>query len=156
MKIFPSISNWNPHNGVPLTLEEKDMCMGPSAEVSKLSSFSYQDMHGRSIRFTSEESNQPQSSCRSSYVFMRSADGSVIFGEILFLFQHTFNESTTTLAYTNWFDGYTTDSQSGLVSTSVDARSDACPIRPAKTLSRPLVTAMDTQHCNTLWILNYQ
>ena len=80
----------------------------------------------------------------------------VIFGRITFLFEHNFNNTTSSLAYVHWFDGYSVDSDSGLRIVNVHSLSKVIsPIVSVHQLSNPLIYAVDHQHNNKVWIINF-
>ncbi len=140
---FPNIKDWRPTGGPLLSQEEIEMCAGPLNEVTKYDSISLESDYGRIVRFTGEETDRLYSKTCSSYVSTKRPDYSIVFGRIIFLFTHSFNGSTTTLAYVNWFKKYTLDRQSGLPFISLNSCSKVCGISLVEKLSKPLVTAVD-------------
>lgn len=157
---FPDVRMWSPIFGQSLTVSEQCLCKGPSKQINKCNTITIQHRHGRVIKFSSEESDRPHSSFCSSYVCIRpeitTVTLDVLFGRIAFLFQHTFNNTTSTLAYVHWFDGYTIDTDSGLRFVNVDSScKDVSPIVSVNHLSQPLIHAVDPQNSNKIWIINY-
>ena len=113
---FPDVTMWAPIFGQTLTVSEKSLCKGPSKQMNKCKTITIKHRSGRSVKFSSEASDNPNSSFSSSYVCIRTetATADVLFGRITFLFEHTFSNTTSSFAYVHWFEGYSVDADSGL------------------------------------------
>ena len=158
LRDFPEFSQWSPKEGPLLSQEEKQMCSGPTPQALKLSSWTCNGKHGRTVRLTSKEADEMSSGCKSSFVYLSKSEAlkETLFGQILFVFQHSFRGSTSVLAYVNWFEKYHIDKQSNLIYVNQESQSKYCPVVPVSQLSKPLVTASDPENSNQLWILNFQ
>ena len=151
LKQFPSVAEWMPDHGPPLSDDQKRMCSGPSNDAVKLRQYTYRDCHKRSITISSTESDSDHSYCCSSYVALLSDTTPSLIGRIVTLFQHTFL-STATFAYMSWFDGPYRDQQSDLVYVFGNAQTQS--VVPVTSLSKPLVVAYDDEEIDKIWILN--
>ena len=114
----------------------------------------------RTVTLRCEESENALSCMCSSYIVAHKANDT-IFGRIKFMFEHTFNCSTICLGYVNWYSGYSTDTETGLIfvcQDSVQSSDDQsiCPVIRLSEISRPLVIAIDPDDDNKLWILNFK
>ena len=140
---------WTPSIGSLLPEKEILMCLGPSKEIHILKSVNHEVSRKRVIKFTSE-SNATPSTC-SSIVANHSSSG-LHFGNINFLFSHTFSEFTQKFAYIK---------RSGMVMQNMIssfytvASIDINPIVLISDLIGPFVTALDLIDSNKLWILDY-
>lgn len=100
LRKFPSMSCWTPTTGPHLTLEETKM-QNISGDVVRLGRYTYRDPHGRAVTLTSKDADTKSST--SSYVFVHQPDDSNMFGQIEFLFMHTFCGNSTMFAFVRWF-----------------------------------------------------
>ncbi len=151
LRAFPGFKEWTPCGGPPLMTEEREMCQGPGSEITKQRSATSVNRHGRLVRFSSKESDKPNSACASSYVCLHQ---SRLYGRISFFFEHTFLETTSILAFVHWFDGHSCDTDSGLLYVNQESKSSECPVVSIGQLSKPLVTATDPDIPGKLWFLN--
>ena len=153
LRKFPSMSSWMPQTGPPLTNDETVMCQGMQNSVTFLNNYSYKDVHGRIVRVCTSDSDTKITS--SSHIAMHLPDRSLVFGQVQAIFRHTFIGKTSTLVFVHWFSGPQTDSESGLFFVKVDCDLSIPPVVPVCDISKPLVTAVDCDTPNKLWILNY-
>lgn len=117
-------------------------------EVVKMDWYMFTNKHGRVVTLTSRNADS-RLSC-SSYVYLKSIDESVVFGTISFFFQHPI--SIETYAYVNWFDKASREHESQLLFVHLDSSSN--PVVSANELHGPIVTAVDLDEPNKLWVLN--
>ena len=117
--------------------------------VLKMDRYVYCDEHGRKVTFTSMDSDSRLSV--SSYVYSRSFTESLTLGRIQFFFRHCLESHT--YAYVHWFGIPSKEVESELSFVFVDSVSSFSPIIPVQNLCGPVVTAVDTDQHNKLWIL---
>ena len=149
---FPSISCWTPVHGPQLTQEEKEM-QAFCSDITVLYRYAYRSSHGRKVILTGKDGDTKSST--SSFVFTRRSDGSFIFGQVEFIFVHTFCGKDTTFAFVNWFCNPKKDADSGLMYVKIDSTSTFNPVILVSKLSGPLVTAVDRGESSKLWILTF-
>lgn len=155
---FPDLSSWYPIFGSDLTTSEEYLRKGPTRQITKANIMIRQHQHGRYVKYSSAESDNPNSGFSSSYVCIKpnDPDTDVVFGRIQFLFEHTFHNVPSKLAYVHWFHGCSIDSDSGLRMVNIHSLStDMNPIITLDCLSPPLIHALDSSDTSKLWILNY-
>ena len=149
LRQFPTITNWTPSSGPPLTTIEQGM-RSISTEIHLLDRFIYNDSFGRKIVLTSMSSDT--SNKKSSYVYIKQANSSFLFGQINFIFTHTLLDSSTVFAFVKWFSPPEKDEDSGILFVDTQHHSTNNPIIPISELCGPIVTAIDG---NELWILSF-
>ena len=88
----------------------------------------------------------------SSYIYWRLADSSVVYGRIHFFFKHSL--SNDMYAYVKWFNKPARELESGLLFVYLDSVSSCNPVICVCDLSGPVVTAVDLDTPNKLWILS--
>ena len=148
LRQFPTIMNWTPSSGPPLTTIEQGM-RSISTEIHLLDRFIYNDSFGRKIVLTSMSSDT--SNKKSSYVYIKQANSSFLFGQINFIFTHALLDSTV-FAFVKWFSPPEKDEDSGILFVDTQHHSTNNPIIPISELCGPIVTAIDG---NELWILSF-
>ena len=97
------------------------------------------------MKYSSAESDNSNSGFSSSYVCIKpnDPDTDVVFGRIQFLFEHTFHNVSSKLAYVHWFHACSIDSDSGLRMVNIHSLStDMNPIITLDCLSPPLIHAL--------------
>ena len=151
LKAFPPIASWIPTSGPLLTQDELEMCKGMTSDVIRMSHFSYTDIHGREVKLTCK--NADTSKTCSSFACLCLPDKSLLVGQIEFFFEHTFNGNSDTFAFIHWFDHPQREPETGILYVNLMCRSCTNPVVHACKLSRPLVTAIDTDSPTKLWIL---
>ena len=120
-------------------------------EVIKMKTYTYTDIHDRSLMLTSIASDSRFTV--SSYVYTLLHDKSIkVYGRIQFFFKHSL--SLDVYAYVHWFSKPKTDPETELLFVYVNSFSSFNPIMLVSNLSRPLVTAIDIDTPNKLWILS--
>ena len=151
---FPPISQWTPTSGPAMTPTELQFCKDTTDVVTRRKVYKMRDKHYRWIKYSSMEGERINSVRVSSYVHHKVGlvNGIKSFGRIQFMFDHMFNGHLHTLACVCWYDGHTTERDSGLV--QVSKTSSTLTIVPFSDLSRPLIHAIDENDKNKLWILN--
>ena len=123
-----------------------------SKNILKRNRFSYKDQYGRVVTWTSGD-KEPSRQSVLSYVFTRLHDNSIIIGRIRFLFQHAINDKMH--AYVQWFAEPGKDPETELLFVNLNSFSSLNPVTLVSSLSCPLVTAIDLQFVDKLWILSY-
>ena len=121
--------------------------------VTYLDFYTYQDVHGRSIRISTESSDSPQVS--SSHISMKHPTSSPVFGQVKSIFEHSCNGVKNTFVNVHWFSNPQIDTESGLIFVCTDCDCSIPNIVPITLISKPLVTAIDSDTPTKLWILTY-
>ena len=157
---FPDLSSWSPIFGSDLTASEEFLRKGPTTQITKANIMIRQHQHKRNVKYSSAESDNPNSGFSSSCVCIKpelnDPTTEVVFGRIQFLFEHTFHNVSSKLAYVHWFHGYSIDGDSGLQMVNIHSLSTIMnPIISLDCLSPPLIHAIDSSDTSILWILNY-
>ena len=118
--------------------------------VTKFDRYTYKDAHNRMRALTSSSGDSRLT--LSSYVYTRLHDNSQVFGRINFFFQHSL--SVETYAYVKWFDKPSKELESELLFIHLDSASSLNPVVLVSTVLGPVVTAVDIDRPNILWILS--
>ena len=128
------------------------MCKGVSSDVTWLNQYIYDDAHGRKVVLQSKDRDTVHTS--SSYVYKVHSQNESIIGQVQLMFSHFFVE-VNTLAYVQWFVVPQTDRDSGLMFVDKSCETSFHSVVSVKSLSKPLVTAVDLDLKDRLWILSY-
>lgn len=155
VKQFPPFSSWEPDCGLPLTPVERTMHTGLSVDIARMDHFTYRDVHGREVRLSSMKADTESSS--SSYGILRQQDSQCLtVGHISFFFEHTFVEGRHTFAFVKWLGSPRKDLDSGILNVCLESEPPVSinPVIPICKLVGPLVTAIDVDMPNKLWILS--
>ena len=83
---------------------------------------------------------------------MKLHDNSQLVGRISFFFEHSVSDEV--YAYVQWFSTPVKESESELFFVYLNSFSSINPIELVTSLSRPIVTAVDLDDSNKLWILS--
>lgn len=127
-----------------------------NSTIVKYKSYVFNDRHNRLVRYGTAESERTNSVHESSYVQLRTRHSTSTFGRIQFIFDHTVDDKTHTLACVHWYEDSVVDTISGLIYVNVKTRSSAIQSLVYITqLSKPLVHATDEADGDKLWILNH-
>ena len=152
LRQFPEMALWTPSYGPLLTAQERQMCKGVSSDVTWLNQYIYDDAHGRKVVLQSKDRDTVHTS--SSYVYKVHSQNEFIIGQVQLMFSHFFVE-VNTLAYVQWFGVPQTDRDSGLMFVDKSCETSFHSVVSVKSLSKPLVTAVDLDLKDRLWILSY-
>ena len=112
--------------------------------------YTYIDKYGRTVTRTSIDGDSRLSV--SSYIYSKSSDRSLVFGRVQFFFKNDLDACT--YAYIQWFNRPNKDSESELMFVFLDSVSSLNPIISVCDLCGPVVTAIDIDDTNVLWILS--
>ena len=124
--------------------------------IVKFKSYRFRDSHNRLTTFGSQHSERTNSVHESSYVHLKTTHSTNTFGRIQFIFNHTLNNNTHTLAYVHWFEDAVVDSISDLFHVNIKTRNNSVQAIVYLTqLSKPLIHATDEVDDDKLWILNH-
>ncbi len=130
--------------GIALTAQQNEMCKGPACHVTTYHIyFPFWQIWTKwyvtlLLRFS-------QLVTLPMYVYTGTR-------RIRLLFEHSFNLATSKLAYVLWYE-HSSDDESGLVPLS-SIQSANPSVYPISELSQPLVTTLDTDDSEKVWILN--
>ena len=114
---LPSLEQWIPEEGQPLTESQLTMRKGPLPSMLHFKTYVHTDKFRRQIKYGSVLSERANSASVSSYIHLspiNSFDSPSHFGRIQFIFKHRFNEGVHTVKV-RWFDGFVKDVESGLI-----------------------------------------
>lgn len=123
--------------------------LSPTRQVKKMDRYTYNDEHGRKVTLTGKGGDSMLAT--SSYIYIQ-IDGSLLFGQTQFFFEHSPDKRI--FAYVDWFDKMHKESESELLFVFLDSVSSHNPIVHVSALLGPLVTAVDGDIPNKLWILS--
>ena len=153
LKQFPAMSSWMPVTGPVLTPLQLEMRANNLKDIIRFEQLTYKNSHGRHVRVCSRHADTENTS--SSYTFIKLPDNSLVFGQVQFFFEHTFAQNRNTFAFVQWFNSPKKDAESGLWYVSLHHNKSVNPIVPLNKLSTPLVTAVDTDVPDRLWIITF-
>ena len=126
------------------------------SSIVKFTSYTFRDSLNRLTKFGSQQSEPKNSVHESSYVHLKTRHSSHTFGRIQFIFNHTLDSETHTLACVHWFEDAVVDSVSGLFHVNTNTRNTSVQeIVYLAHLSNPLIHATDEADAHKLWILNH-
>ena len=153
LKRFIAISDYKPSTGPLLTENETELCMGPTPTVSLLRLHQKEDQHGRIITFSSKQSESSSAKTCSSYIHVEQP---FLFGQIQFMFNHSFAGNSNQFAYVKWYASHETDPKTRLIYVDTRETSNHNPIIPLCNLLKPLIHAFDLDFSYKLvsWCLN--
>ena len=124
--------------------------------IVKYKSYMFRDHHSRLTKFGSEQSERTNSVHESSYVHLKTRHSTNTFGRIQFIFDHTVDNKTHTLASVHWYEDAVVDTTSGLFYVNVKTRNVLIQsLVYIAQLSKPLMHATDEVNKDKLWILNH-
>ena len=141
---FPSFSQWYPTKRPMLSENEKSLLVDPSRDIIQFYAYTIRGKNNRLIKYGTSTGERVNSVHVSSYVRCCSADcDEVVFGRIITIFSHKFNENVHTLAHVHWYESATCDPQSGLYYCTLGSSNPSIPkVMLLLNLSRPLIHAV--------------
>ena len=152
LREFPPMTSWRPSDhGPQLTAEEEEMCKPLDGDVIQMNYFTYKDVHGRKIQFSSKIADTHNST--SSYISLQLPGKPLFIGRIAFFFEHKFANERNTFAFVEWLGRPQRDKESGILFVDIVLSSNVNPVVPTSKLSFPLVVATDMDAPSKLWVL---